>query len=82
MNQKDINKTESYKETFFHVSGWLHLNDTNPIVKERQEKQGWNGVYFLADELTAEFEKINESNNWYEGDYLMELDSFITNKLK
>jgi hypothetical protein len=71
-------------ETHYEISGaiYLEFEKDNPtgLVAERHAAQGTGGLYELAEELTDEFEEMNNGREW-DGEYIEEIYSFIQNKL-
>ena len=84
------NGFDSWQETHFEVV--MGIADTlvpdlanaieeNSVAYKRQEEQGTGGLYELAEELTNEFETINQGKEW-DGEFRDELDKFLDLKLK
>lgn len=78
------NGFENWQETHFEVVQAIALeaakDQPQGIVKLRQENQGHGGLYELAEELTDEFEKLNEGKNW-DGEFFDEIEEFLEKKL-
>lgn len=74
----------SWQETHYEVVKAIEVEQGKDapkgIVKERHEAQGHGGLYELAEELTDEFEKLNEGRKW-DGEFFDEIDEFINKKL-
>jgi hypothetical protein len=83
-NKEFPNGFTSWQETHFEVVQRItqeHLKDEpQGIVKERHEAQGHGGLYELAEELTDEFENLNENRDW-NGEFFDEIDEFLQEKL-
>lgn len=50
------------------------------VIKDRYETQGHGGMFELAEELTDEFERLNEGRAW-DGDFYDAIEEFIQQKL-
>lgn len=57
-------------------------NSNNPIINERYKKEGYEGIYRLAEEVTDEFESINKDRVWKIGEYFEEIQLFLLFKFK
>ncbi len=79
------NGKHSWQETHFEVvSAITHISSMDEpygIVLNRLNEFGTGGLYLLAEELTDEFEALNEGRVW-DGDFFDEIDEFLKNKLK
>jgi len=85
MKNKFVNGFTSWMEAHHEVvsSIAIELNKNtidSPVIAERCEKQGIGGIYELAEELTDEFEKLNEKREW-DGEFFDEIEEFLTKKL-
>jgi hypothetical protein len=75
----------SWQETHFEVVSEITKNlrvdkPTGLVFKTMMEK-GTGGLYELAEELTDEFELLNEGREW-DGEFFDEIEEFLTEKLK
>lgn len=66
-------------ETLF-VGRMEKERQTISVVSKRYSEQGKGGMYELAEELTDEFEKMNEGREW-DGEFFDEIEEFINQKL-
>lgn len=78
------NGFESWQETHFEVVQAITIehskHEPQGVVNERHKAQGHGGLYELAEELTDEFEALNEGRVW-DGEFFDEIDSFLRSKL-
>jgi hypothetical protein len=78
------NGFESWMETHYEVveamTTVLLRDDTSNVVTDRQEKQGHGGLYEFAEELTDEFELMNEGREW-DGEFFDEIEKFLNDKI-
>ena len=75
----------SYMETHFEIASVIGNEMRkdkfdSKVVEDRHEAQGTGGMYELAEELTEEFQKLNEGRLW-NGEFFEEIDAFINKKL-
>lgn len=75
----------SYMETHFEIASAIgnELRKDyfdSKVVEDRHEEQGTGGMYELAEELTEEFQKLNEGRLW-DGEFFEEIEDFINEKL-
>ena len=79
-----INGFDSWQETHFEVVSQIshisRLDEPYGLVAQRIEESGTGGLYELAEELTDEFEKLNEDRLW-DGEYFEEIEEFLNKKL-
>lgn len=85
MSEKNFpNGFVTWQETHFSVVKAItaeYLKDSpQGVVRERHYAQGYGGLYELAEELTDEFEKLNEGREW-DGDFFDEIEAFVHDKL-
>jgi hypothetical protein len=83
--KKFPNGFESWQETHFEVVSYIYdLRYNSPIesniINDIQLKQGTGGFYELAEDLTDEFEKLNEGREW-DGEFFDEIEEFLEKKL-
>lgn len=79
------NGFESWQETHFEVVSYIEQLRSQAIIEsnlinEIQETKGTGGFYELAEELTDEFEKLNEGREW-DGEFFDEIEDFLGKKL-
>jgi hypothetical protein len=67
---------ETHHEVVSTIAISLHLNEPDTLWMKRAEEQGTGGLYELAQELTDEFEKANETREW-DGDFFNEIEAFM-----
>lgn len=75
----------SWIETYFEVVSqityyWRQDKCESPLVLDRYESQGTGGLYELAEELTNEFQLMNEGREW-DGEFFDEINYFLEKKL-
>jgi hypothetical protein len=74
----------NWQETHYEVVQAITMEHSkdNPqgVVRERHDAKGHGGLYELAEEITDEFEKLNEGREW-DGEFFDEIDKFVQNKL-
>jgi hypothetical protein len=75
----------SWVETYFEVVSqityyWRQDKCESPLVLDRYESQGTGGLYELAEELTNEFQLMNEGRQW-DGEFFDEINEFLEKKL-
>jgi hypothetical protein len=79
-----VNGFESWQETHFEVvqviCEEISRDEPRGVVKERHEAQGRGGLYELANELTNEFEELNNGREW-DGEFFDEIEKFLIEKL-
>lgn len=84
MEKNFPNGFASWIETHYEVVAAIEReqckDEPQGLVAERHGAQGHGGLYELAEELTDEFEKLNEGRSW-DGDFFDEIDSFLQEKL-
>lgn len=83
--KKFPNGFKSWQETHFEVVSYItDLRYKSPIksnvIEEIQLRQGTSGFYELAEELTDEFENLNEGREW-DGEFFDEIEDFLEKKL-
>lgn len=77
------NDFTSWIETFYEVVSKLNKleqesnNTFNDLI---DSKGGIGGMYEFAEDLTDEFENLNENREW-DGEFFDEIESFMNNKL-
>lgn len=80
-----INGKQSWQETHFEVVSAIsyisRLDSPYGIVADRLEEAGTGGLYELAEELTDEFEVLNQGREWG-GEFFEEIEDFINEKLE
>lgn len=84
-----MNITESWLETFFHLTCEIQSNydenwNTDQIteVKTTQSLYGHTGLFDLAKQWTNEFEAAHKNTNWEETDFYETLEEFFNEKNK
>lgn len=84
MEKKFPNGFTSWIETHYEVVKAIESeqakDEPQGVVKDRHESSGHGGLYELAEELTDEFEKLNEGRDW-DGEFFDEIDLFLQEKL-
>jgi len=75
------NGFSSWQETHYEVVQYLTstLDVENSLAIKTQETGGHGALYELAEELTDEFEKINQGKEW-DGNFFDEIDLFLESK--
>jgi len=89
MEKKFINSFTSWMETHHEIVAGITLilenidsSKWSSQFKARFDAQGTGGMYELAEELTDEFEKLFEGEEWgIEKEYFEEIEKFIGEKL-
>lgn len=83
-NKNFVNGFQSWMRTYFETVSYItHIdNSNNPIINERYKKEGYEGVYRLAEEITDEFESINKDKNWKFDEHFEEIQLFLLLKFK
>lgn len=82
-----VNGFSSWMETHFEIVSVIAVElskdkeTTSETIKKRYEAQGTGGMYELAEELTDEFEKLNEGRAW-DGEFYDEVYDFTKEKLE
>lgn len=70
----------AWQETHFEVVSFISLNrDENFKLEEIVANQGTGGLYELAEQLTDEFEKLNENMEW-DGEFFDAIELFLNIK--
>lgn len=82
-NKKFVNGFQSWMETYTEVAMNVceKLKDSNSSVWRTIYNTGRGGVYTLCEDLTDEFEELNEEREW-DGEFFDEIDKFLTKKLE
>lgn len=81
MEKNFPNGFNSWIETYFEVVS--HINNTvnkeKTIAHGRMTQQGTGGLYEMAEELTDQFETINQGREW-DGEFFDEIENWLTEK--
>lgn len=83
--ENNFSSTCKWQETHFEVVSYIEQLRSQAIIEsnlinEIQETKGTGGFYELAEELTDEFEKVNEGREW-DGEFFDEIEDFLGKKL-
>lgn len=83
-NKNFVNGFQSWMRSYFETVSYITHSDNsiNPIINERYKKEGYDGVYRLAEEVTDEFESINKDRVWKNDEHFDEIQSFLLFKFK
>lgn len=78
------NGLTSWYETHHEIVRAIAIADdreTSSLLKKIHETKGIGGLYELAENLTDEFEKLNDGREW-DGEFFDEVEKFSEEKLK
>lgn len=76
----------SWQETHYEVVSMISYqtrlpkNQMSDLISDIYAAQGTGGMYELAEQLTDEFETLNEGRIW-DGQFFDEIEEFISKKL-
>ena len=77
----------SWQETHFEIVSMISYqtrlpdNQQSDLIRDIYAAQGTGGMYELAEELTDEFETLNEGRLW-DGEFFDEIEEFVFKKFK
>jgi hypothetical protein len=75
----------SWQETHYEIVSMISFQTRLPdsqqseLIRDTYAAKGTGGMYELAEELTDEFETLNEGRIW-DGEYFDEIEEFINQK--
>ena len=81
------NGFQNWQETHYEVVSMISYqtrlpdNQMSDLIRDIYAAQGTGGMWELAEQLTDEFEALNEGRHW-DGQYFDEIEEFVSNKFK
>lgn len=72
----------SWIETYFEFVNLINLNSESKFVNSRRQTQGIGGIYELAEELTDEYEKFFEDEDYAEIDFFDTITKYFETKMQ